>query len=64
MEIDHGWCVSIYATDPNGVMVEFCLTTDADFADRDEAAHLLADPAPAIDPVKERRWYHARDYRR
>jgi len=29
MEIDHNWCHSVYATDPNGTMVEFCLTTDS-----------------------------------
>lgn len=26
-EIDHGFCTSIYATDPNGILVEFCCTT-------------------------------------
>ncbi len=26
-EIDHNWCTSIYAMDPNGIMVEFCVTT-------------------------------------
>ena len=25
--IDHGWCTSIYANDPSGIMVEFCTTT-------------------------------------
>jgi len=29
MQIDHGWCTSIYTLDPNGIMVEFCVTTDA-----------------------------------
>jgi len=29
MRIDHGWCTSIYTLDPNGIMVEFCVTTDA-----------------------------------
>ncbi len=29
VEIDHGWCRSIYATDPNGIMVEFCVTLTA-----------------------------------
>jgi len=28
-EIDHGWCRSVYTLDPNGIMVEFCVTTDA-----------------------------------
>lgn len=27
LEIDHDWCYSIYTTDPNGTLVEFCLTT-------------------------------------
>jgi catechol 2,3-dioxygenase-like lactoylglutathione lyase family enzyme len=29
LEIDHEWCRSIYATDPNGITVEFCITTRA-----------------------------------
>ncbi|HSG91574.1 MAG TPA: VOC family protein [Pseudomonadales bacterium] len=24
MELDHGWCDSIYFTDPNGILVELC----------------------------------------
>ena len=27
MEIDHGFCVSIYTMDPNGILVEFCTDT-------------------------------------
>src|SRR5689334_9782065 len=27
MEIDHGWCHSVYAMDPNRVLVEFCTDT-------------------------------------
>ena len=27
MEVDHGWCHSVYYKDPNGIMVEFCLDT-------------------------------------
>jgi catechol 2,3-dioxygenase-like lactoylglutathione lyase family enzyme len=50
VRIDHGWCVSIYADDPNGIMVEFCCTTRV-FGDDDRA---LADErrraaAPEID---------------
>ncbi len=46
-EIDHGWCTSIYATDPNGIVVEFCTTTrELTAADREAAARLLADPHP------------------
>ena len=42
-EIDHGWCRSIYTVDPNGIMVEFCVTTDAEaFAQsKEEALRLL-----------------------
>jgi hypothetical protein len=29
IEIDHGWCTSIYANDPGGTLVEFCCTTRA-----------------------------------
>ena len=49
IEIDHGWCHSVYTTDPNGILVEFCLSTRAfTTADREEAARLLADPAPDV----------------
>ena len=64
MEIDHDWCVSIYTTDPNGILVEFCLTTDENFADTEEALRLLADPSPPQDPVKAQRTYRAQDYKR
>ena len=49
MEVDHGWCHSIYARDPNDVMVEFCTSTRVlNAVDRDEALALLHDPAPTI----------------
>jgi catechol 2,3-dioxygenase-like lactoylglutathione lyase family enzyme len=49
-EIDHGWCRSIYAVDPNGILVEFCHTTRAlGAADREEALRLLADPNPPLE---------------
>lgn len=42
LEIDHNWCHSVYTRDPNGNMVEFCVTTD-DFgaADRERALAAL-----------------------
>ncbi len=54
LEIDHNWCHSVYTKDPNGNMVEFCLTT-ATFteADREEALAMMDEtefkpsPAPA-----------------
>lgn len=51
MEVDHGWCSSIYTRDPNGILVEFCTTTAAfTDADRAEAERLLRDPSPPLEP--------------
>ena len=41
LEIDHNWCRSIYTKDPNGNMVEFCLTTGS-FTAEDRARALAA----------------------
>jgi catechol 2,3-dioxygenase-like lactoylglutathione lyase family enzyme len=49
MEIDHDWCVSVYTTDPNGILVEFStLTRDFTAEDKAEAEQLLRDPAPSL----------------
>lgn len=55
LEIDHNWCRSVYTRDPNGNMVEFCLTTGAlDKDDRERALAALdetemkASPPPAM----------------
>jgi catechol 2,3-dioxygenase-like lactoylglutathione lyase family enzyme len=64
MEVDHGWCLSVYATDPNGILVEFCTTTDANYADRAEAERLLADPAPPLDEKPPTRLFRASEYKR
>jgi catechol 2,3-dioxygenase-like lactoylglutathione lyase family enzyme len=44
LELDHGFCTSIYTNDPNGILVEFCCTTRDFTADerRLAADHLLA----------------------
>ena len=48
MEIDHGWCTSLYYTDPNGNMIEFCADTSGMPVDEDEARRLLTSlPADA-----------------
>ena len=53
LRVDHGFCVSIYTDDPNGILVEFCTTTQAlGEADREEALRLLRDPNPPLDPGK------------
>lgn len=42
LEIDHHWCRSVYARDPNGTLVEFCTTTGSfRGADRDRALEAL-----------------------
>jgi len=49
VRIDHGWCTSIYADDPNGITVEFCTSTrELTRDDREKAAALLAAAKPAL----------------
>lgn len=51
MEVDHGWCHSLYYRDPNGIMVEFCRDTPGFEPDSEEAHRLLtAVPEPAAKP--------------
>ena len=50
MEIDHGFCVSIYTMDPNGVLVEFCTDTKPYTADdRAHAREMLRATAPELE---------------
>jgi catechol 2,3-dioxygenase-like lactoylglutathione lyase family enzyme len=63
-EVDHGWCTSIYTADPNGILVEFCITTrELDATDAAEAARLLADPKPPLESLPSARFFRARDFR-
>lgn len=49
-EVDHGFCRSIYAMDPNGTMVEWCADTrPLNDDDRREALALVFDPAPLLE---------------
>ncbi len=41
MELDHGWCQSLYYLDPNGIMVELCRDTPGVEPDHDRAVSLL-----------------------
>jgi catechol 2,3-dioxygenase-like lactoylglutathione lyase family enzyme len=51
MEADHEWCRSIYTTDPNGILVEWCaMTRDLTDKDEREAEELLNDPQPPLEP--------------
>ena len=62
MEVDHGWCVSIYAQDPNGIMVEWCTST-GEFTDEDraEALRLLATDQPELGDPPPTKVYRAKD---
>lgn len=52
VELDHGWCRSVYATDPNGILVEFCCTTRPFTSDEvADAALLLSAPAPELEDM-------------
>ena len=55
LEIDHNWCRSVYTRDPNGNMVEFCLTTGSfENSERERALAALSEtemkrsPPPAM----------------
>ena len=60
-EIDHDWCVSIYTTDPNGTLVEFCTSTRPfDAGDRARALELLqARERPLLVPPKSQSFHKA-----
>ncbi|MHB8437703.1 MAG: VOC family protein [Acidimicrobiales bacterium] len=62
VELDHEWCRSIYATDPNGVLVEFCCTTrefeDGEIAD---AQRLRLDPSPPLEAMPSMKVHKALD---
>ena len=60
MEIDHHWCTSIYTTDPNGTLVEWCTTT-AEFseADRRTARELLTAASPTPVGPKSQKFHKA-----
>jgi catechol 2,3-dioxygenase-like lactoylglutathione lyase family enzyme len=62
-EIDHGFCISIYTVDPNGVLVEWCADTRLlDQTDHDDAERLLADPNPSLDDVPIPVFHEARRF--
>ncbi len=58
-EIDHNWCHSIYTRDPNGNLVEFCLTTAAFTAEDRERALAALDETemkPSAPPASMKNW--------
>jgi catechol 2,3-dioxygenase-like lactoylglutathione lyase family enzyme len=53
MEVDHGFCLSIYTVDPNGILVEWCADTrPLDESDHAEAERLLTAANPPLESDK------------
>ena len=42
MDVDHGWCHSVYYKDPNGIMIEFCEDTPGFEADPVKARKMIS----------------------
>ena len=67
VRIDHGWCMSIYADDPSGITVEFCMST-REFTDDDraQANALRAASTPELnqDRARDRVLHRDRERRR
>ncbi|MBL9098876.1 MAG: VOC family protein [Alphaproteobacteria bacterium] len=66
MEIDHTWCKSIYTRDPNGTMVEYCVTTGQFTAEDREIAikAVTSDDVQQSRPPKSIQMFKAKDFRR
>jgi catechol 2,3-dioxygenase-like lactoylglutathione lyase family enzyme len=63
MEIDHGFCVSIYTMDPNGILVEWCTdTAPYTDADRARALEILRGTTPQLDDAPLPVLHRARDH--
>lgn len=64
MEIDHGFCTSIYTMDPNGILVEFCTdTAPYSQADRDRALDVLRSDDPELEPPPTPVFHSAAEHR-
>jgi len=62
VEVDHGFCRSIYAVDPNGILVEWCGNTrPLDAADKAHAEKVLFDPAPELEAPPSPTFHRAKD---
>lgn len=46
MELDHGWCRSLYVTDPNGILIELTVDTPGLKPDPDRARQILEASGP------------------
>ncbi|MEL7198722.1 MAG: VOC family protein [Pseudomonadota bacterium] len=59
LELDHNWCHSVYTRDPNGNMIEFCLTTGSFTSDdrkRALAALVESEMNPSPPPAMMKHW--------
>lgn len=62
VEINHGFCVSVYAVDPNGILVEFCTDLQPYTPeDRQSALEILNSPNPEMETPPEPVFHLAAD---
>ncbi len=60
VEIDHGFCVSVYANDPNGILVEWCTDTKPyTQADRVAAQAAMDTAEPPLEQPPEPKFFKA-----
>ena len=61
MQIDHGFCVSAYTMDPNGILVEYCVDTAPYTAeDKAHALAVLQAEAPELEDPPAPQFFRAR----
>ena len=61
MQIDHGFCVSAYTMDPNGILVEYCVDTAPYTAeDKAHALAVLQQEAPELEDPPVPQFFRAR----
>jgi catechol 2,3-dioxygenase-like lactoylglutathione lyase family enzyme len=64
IQIDHGFCESTYAMDPNGILVEFCVDTKPyTEADKERAVAVLLADAPELEAPPVPSFFRASEYR-
>lgn len=65
VELDHGFCRSVYALDPNRILVEWCADTrplDAD--DRAYAERVLREPTPELQGLPDATFHLVKDHQK
>jgi catechol 2,3-dioxygenase-like lactoylglutathione lyase family enzyme len=63
MQIDHGFCVSAYTMDPNGILIEYCVDT-APYTDDDKrhALDALSAMAPELESAPIPQFFSASEF--